>query len=167
MLIAWRRGLRHNSELDGVVLGAAAGMGFAALESMGYAFTAFLGSRGSLSATVGITMLRGLLAPVGHGTWTAIAAGILFRESGLADFRVNRHVLLAYLGVSVLHGLWDGLPDVVGYVTGSGMDVLVSQVIIGAVGLIWLWRVWHHGQGQVAVGGQPALSGEGGAPTGG
>src|SRR5258706_12178882 len=78
LLIVRRR--RHDSELDGMILGAAAGMGFAALESTGYAFTAFLLSGGSLSATVGMTLLRGLLAPLGHGTWTAILAGVLFRE---------------------------------------------------------------------------------------
>ena len=33
---------RHDSEMDGLILGAAAGMGFAALESNGYAFTAYL-----------------------------------------------------------------------------------------------------------------------------
>ncbi len=59
---------RHDLEMDGLILGAAAGMGFAALESTGYAFTAFLASGGSLSQTVGVTLLRGILSPVGHGT---------------------------------------------------------------------------------------------------
>ena len=54
MLIARRR--RPVSEVDGLIMGAAVGMGFAALESMGYTFTEFLTSQGSLSATV-ITML--------------------------------------------------------------------------------------------------------------
>ena len=87
LVIARRR--RHNAEMDGLVLGAAAGMGFAALESMGYAFTAFLASQGSLSATVGITLLRGVLSPVGHGVWTAILTSVLFRESGPQRFRIN------------------------------------------------------------------------------
>jgi RsiW-degrading membrane proteinase PrsW (M82 family) len=73
---------RHNAEMDGLILGAAAGMGFAALESIGYAFTAFLTSRGSLSVTVWVTLLRGVLSPVGHGVWTAILISALFRESG-------------------------------------------------------------------------------------
>ncbi|MDP4094805.1 MAG: PrsW family glutamic-type intramembrane protease, partial [Bacillota bacterium] len=66
LLIARRR--RHNSQLDGIILGSAAGMGFAAFESTGYAFTAFLQSGGSLSYTVFITLLRGVASPVGHGT---------------------------------------------------------------------------------------------------
>ena len=33
---------RHDAEIDGIILGGAAGMGFAALESSGYVFTAFV-----------------------------------------------------------------------------------------------------------------------------
>jgi len=94
VLVVARR-LRHDAELDGLILGAAAGMGFAALESAGYAFTA---------------LLRGVLAPVGHGTWTALLAGVLFRESGARRFRLDRAVVGAFLTVVLLHGLWDGLP---------------------------------------------------------
>jgi RsiW-degrading membrane proteinase PrsW (M82 family) len=141
LVIARRRG--HDSELDGMILGAAAGMGFAALESTGYAFTAFLVSGGSLSATVSTTLLRGILSPLGHGTWTAILVGVLFRESRDGHFRINRKVIGAYLTVVVLHGLWDGLPGVIGYLTGSGLDVLISQTIIGLIGLIILWRQWR------------------------
>ncbi len=108
LVIARRR--RHKAEMDGLILGAAAGMGFAALESNGYAFSAFLRSGGSLSLTVFVTLLRGLLSPIGHGTWTAILASVLFRESGAGHFRLNPKVMGAYLTVSILHGLWDGLP---------------------------------------------------------
>src|ERR671935_2424549 len=83
---------RHDSEIDGVLLGGAAGMGFAALESSGYVFTAFVDSGGSLSALVLVTLLRGLLSPVGHGTWTAILASVLFREGRPASFRLDRAV---------------------------------------------------------------------------
>ncbi len=144
------RALRHDVEIDGVILGAAAGMGFAALESMGYAFTVFLASGGSPSATVGTTLLRGLLAPVGHGTWTAILAGVLFRESVGDRFRINRHVILAYLGVALLHGLWDGLPPIIAFITDSGTDVLVGQVIVGAVGLLVLRHIWCQGLHRLA-----------------
>jgi RsiW-degrading membrane proteinase PrsW (M82 family) len=86
---------RHNSEMDGLILGAAAGMGFAALESNGYAFTAFLQSGGSLSVTVFVTLLRGILSPIGHGTWTAILASVLFRESEPGRYHVNLKVIVA------------------------------------------------------------------------
>jgi RsiW-degrading membrane proteinase PrsW (M82 family) len=134
---------RHDSEMDGLILGAAAGMGFAALESTGYAFTAFLLSGGSLSQTVVVTLLRGILSPVGHGTWTAILASVLFRESKEGHFRINFKVIGAYLLVSVLHGLWDGLPAVISSLLGSGLDVFVGQVLVGGAGLFILWLRWR------------------------
>ncbi len=141
LVIARRWG--HDSELDGMLLGAAAGMGFAALESMGYAFVALLQSGGSLSATVIVTLIRGVFSPLGHGTWTAILVGVLFRESRDGHFRINRAVIGAYLTVVVLHGLWDGLPSVVGVFTGSGLDVFLSQSLVGLAGLVILWREWR------------------------
>ncbi len=141
MVIARTR--RHDSEMDGLILGAAAGMGFAALESMGYAFTAFMASQGSLSATVGTTMLRGVLSPIGHGTWTAILASVLFRESRGNHFRINGKVIGAYLLVSLLHAAWDGLPPLVANVFSPGLDVLIVQALIGATGLFILWLRWR------------------------
>jgi RsiW-degrading membrane proteinase PrsW (M82 family) len=137
------RRLRHDSEMDGLILGAAAGMGFAALESMGYSFTAFLASGGSLSQTVGVTLLRGILSPVGHGTWTAILASVLFRESRAGHFRINFKVIGAYLLVSVLHGLWDLLPAVISSIVGSGPDVFIGQALVGGTGLFILWLRWR------------------------
>jgi RsiW-degrading membrane proteinase PrsW (M82 family) len=141
LVIARRR--RHDSQLAGILLGAAAGMGFAAFESSGYAFTAFLRSGGSASAAVGVTMLRGIFSPLGHGTWTAIFASVLFRESAPRRFRVNLAVVRAYLLVVLLHGLWDGLPGFLAMIVSSGVDILLAQLAIGAAGLWVLWRRWR------------------------
>jgi len=138
LVIARRR--RHNAEMDGLILGAAAGMGFAALESNGYAFSAFMASHGSLSATVAVTLLRGVLSPVGHGTWTAILISVLFRESGPKRFRINLKVLGAYLTVVGLHALWDGLPTVISTLLSPGIDVFIGQALVGGLGLFILWR---------------------------
>ncbi|MEJ2032480.1 MAG: PrsW family glutamic-type intramembrane protease [Deltaproteobacteria bacterium] len=134
---------RHDSEMDGLILGAAAGMGFAALESNGYAFVAFLTSGGSLSVTVFVTLLRGILAPVGHGTWTAILASVLFRESEAGRFRINHKVIGAYLTASALHGLWDGLPSAISRIFAPGLDVFLGQALVGGIGLVILWKRWH------------------------
>jgi protease PrsW len=133
---------QHDSEMDGLILGAASGMGFAALESSGYAFTALLESHGSISATVEVTLLRGLLSPLGHGTWTAILASVLFRESKKCDFRINWKVIGAYLFVSILHAMWDGLPLIISYILGQGLGVLIAWLAIGAIGLFALWLRW-------------------------
>jgi RsiW-degrading membrane proteinase PrsW (M82 family) len=118
-------------------------MGFAALESNGYAFSAFLLSRGSLSATVAVTLLRGVLSPLGHGTWTAILVSVLFRESGAKHFRINFRVVGAYLTVVVLHALWDGLPVFIPALLWPGVGVFIGQALVGAAGLLILWRRWR------------------------
>jgi len=134
---------RHDSEMDGLILGAAAGMGFAALESNGYAFTAFLDNHGSVSATVVVTLIRGLLSPMGHGTWTAILASVLFRESRNGRFRIDKQVIGAYLLVSILHAMWDGLPLIIAYTLGQGLSLLIAWGMIGIVGLVILWLRWR------------------------
>jgi len=141
LLIARR--FRHDLEMDGLILGAAAGMGFAALESTGYAFTSFLASGGSVSTTVVVTLVRGILSPVGHGTWTAIFASVLFRESKEGRFHINYKVVGAYVLVAVLHALWDGLPTIITDYLGPGPDVFIGQAIIGGIGLFILWRRWR------------------------
>lgn len=144
---------RHDREIDGLILGAAAGMGFAALESTGYAFTAFLDSlqkgEGALGPIVAITLLRGALAPVGHGTWTALLASVLFREGMATHFRLNRAVLGAFLLVVVLHGLWDGLPDAVEIGLPFGISLPAGQTLVAIVSLVLLRRRWHEAVGML------------------
>ncbi|HEY0495768.1 MAG TPA: PrsW family glutamic-type intramembrane protease [Kutzneria sp.] len=104
------RRLARKYALDGMILGAAVGFGFAAFESAGYAFTALFTEQGlSLVDLVETEILRGLLAPVGHGLWTAILGGVLFSASDHRHFAFSRRLLLSYLGVSLLHALWDAM----------------------------------------------------------
>ncbi len=134
---------RHDTGMAGLILGAAVGMGFASLESNGYAFAVFLESQGSLTTTVAVTLLRGFLSPIGHGTWTAIVGAVLFRESRSGSFRINRRVIGAYVTVSVLHFMWDAMPSIIAAVFRSGLDVLITQAAIGTISLVILWRRWH------------------------
>ncbi len=138
LIIARRR--RHDSEMDGLILGTASGMGFAALESMGYAFTAFMASQGSLSATVGITLFRGALSPVGHGTWTALLVSVMAREGSAKHFRVNGPVIGALVLVTVLHGLWNILPSFAAVLLNSALMGVAAQLVVGAAGVILLAR---------------------------
>ncbi len=134
---------KHDSELSGIILGAATGMGYAALESMGYGFVAFLQSHGSISFTQEIILFRGLLSPIGHGTWTAILAGVLFRESSTRRFVINSKVTIAYLGVATLHGLWDSLPGILDGLVLSGLDYLLSEAVVGLAGIFILRALWR------------------------
>ncbi|AKJ13058.1 membrane protein [Streptomyces incarnatus] len=115
------RGLRA-----GLVLGAAVGFGFAALESAGYAVDAAVSTQGiDLRTLLETEILRGLLAPCGHGLWTAIAGGVLLSRRRLNGcFRFSAPVAGTWLGVSLLHALWDSTHGValwvVARLTGTG-----------------------------------------------
>jgi RsiW-degrading membrane proteinase PrsW (M82 family) len=112
----------------GLVLGAAVGFGFAALESAGYAFNATASTEGiDLRALIETEILRGVPAPFGHGLWTAIAGGVLLscrRPNG--RFRLTAPVLGTYLGVALLHALWDSTHGIaiwlVAHLAGTGLD---------------------------------------------
>ena len=140
LALGWR--MREKTEMNGIMLGAAAGMGFASLESSGYAFTAFLLSRGNINAVVNIMLMRGVLSPLGHGTWTAILAGVLFRESKNGRFRMTFNVVKAYILVSFLHGLWDALPSLFAVLPVTSLDFFLAEALVGGTGLFILWRRW-------------------------
>jgi RsiW-degrading membrane proteinase PrsW (M82 family) len=104
---------------DGIVLGAAVGFGFAAFESAGYAFNALFTNSGlSLLNLVETEVLRGILAPVGHGLWTAILGGALFAAAARRGRpRLTGAVLGWYLLVALLHGLWDASQGIAVWLT--------------------------------------------------
>ena len=106
-LIAWR--LPRYTMRDGILLGGIVGLGFAALENAGYAFNAMFTVEGlSLLNLVQTEVLRGVLTPLGHGVWTAILGGALFRAAAPAGpLRVTGGLVGWYLLVALLHGLWD------------------------------------------------------------
>ena len=137
------RKVRHTSEMDGLLTGAAIGMGFAALESIGYAFTVFALSGGHVVPSLLETIVRGLLAPFGHGIWTATLAAVLFRESTLTGFRFNVRVLLTFLFVALLHGLWDGVPRTMFIRIPPGFSISIVSLVLSVVGLVVLFFLYR------------------------
>jgi RsiW-degrading membrane proteinase PrsW (M82 family) len=126
MPLASRRFIRF--QRDGVVYGAAAGMGFAAFET-------FLVGRAVLESGHGVLavlLLRALLSPLGHGTWTAIAASGLLRRKRAGRIRLDRIVLTAIGSSILLHALWDLQPV-------PGTLGLLWYVGVGSIGL-WILR---------------------------
>jgi RsiW-degrading membrane proteinase PrsW (M82 family) len=119
---------------DGIVLGAAVGFGFAAFESAGYAFNALFTAGGpSLLNLVETEVLRGILAPVGHGLWTAILGGTLFGVAARRGrLRLSGAVLGSYVLVAVLHGLWDASRGIAVWLTllltGTPVQWLLIQL---------------------------------------
>jgi RsiW-degrading membrane proteinase PrsW (M82 family) len=148
------RGMTRRTIRDGIVLGAAVGFGFAALESSGYAFNALLviqsgePIRLSLSDLVLTELLRGILAPLGHGLWTGILGGVLFAEKPHGGWLPTPRLLGVYLFVSLLHGLFDsssGIASILGSPSGlEGVLIGVGVIlVISVLALIVLVRVWH------------------------
>jgi RsiW-degrading membrane proteinase PrsW (M82 family) len=134
VFIAW--GLHTFRTRDGIVLGATVGFGFAALESSGYALVALFVVQGhrlylSLTSLVITELLRGILAPFGHGLWSAILGGVLFRNARNRRLRLTWGLLATYIVVSLLHGAFDTVGGIVGYLVIS---------FIGLVPLVYLWR---------------------------
>jgi len=131
--LAW--GLRTFTTRDGMVLGATVGFGFAALESSGYALASLFVVQGqqlflSLPSVLATELARGVLAPFGHGLWSAILGGVIFHAARNGRLRLTWGVLVAYIGVSILHGAFDMLGGIPGYVVIS---------IIGIAPLVYLW----------------------------
>ena len=173
LFVVWR--LPHTSPRDGVVMGAAVGFGFAALESSGYALTSLFSNPAhlSLAAVVQTELLRGVLAPFGHGLWTGILGGVLFAGARGGRVRLTRWVLLTYLGVSLLHALWDSMRGVALLVTALVTGAPVQEVstpdgtvlaftpsqanvfteaelggyaVVSMIGVLWLVVVWLRGR---------------------
>jgi RsiW-degrading membrane proteinase PrsW (M82 family) len=139
-VVQYARG-KYRSEADGLLFGVAAGMGFAALETMGYGLVALIKSQGSVGTLEQVLFLRGLLSPVGHAAWTGLVCAVIWRERE----RKGRGLLsLAFVGTFilaiVLHALWNivnslGAPTVTAWVI-----VIAGNVAIATVSLILLIR---------------------------
>ncbi|WP_406831200.1 PrsW family intramembrane metalloprotease [Pedococcus sp. KACC 23699] len=115
----------------GVVVGVASGMGFAALETMGYGFTALLRD-GSLSSVDGTLQLRALLSPTGHVAWTGVTVAALWR---IPTARHRRRAvalsLLAFTAAVALHTAW------------NSDDSITAHVLVGAASTLGLLATIH------------------------
>ena len=117
-------------QMDGVIFGAAAGMGFAAFETMLFGFERLE----QTGAVLGMLWIRALLAPLGHGTWTAIVSGTVWRQKSARGIRIDLPVILALLVAIGLHGIWDWQPL-------GGLWNVAWSLVVGAVGLVILRTV--------------------------
>jgi protease PrsW len=105
---------RSRTAADGLLVGVACGAGFAALETMGYAFTTLIRSQGNITDTVDILLLRGFLSPAGHMAWTGITAAALYAAAANPGRRQILQFVGAFLGAVVLHTLWDSQSSLIG-----------------------------------------------------
>ena len=95
--------------LNGMVVGAAVGVGFAGFETAGYIFIYL--HQGGLDEFYDVLMLRAVLAPFGHVVWTASVAGALLyaqnRDSFIMDHLFCWKFLRIFIFVMFLHMFWN------------------------------------------------------------
>ena len=121
---------RYRSEASGILFGVASAMGFAALETMGYAFVTLLQSKGSLGALDEVLLVRGLMSPAGHAAWTGLVCAVLWRERLKAGHAVlNWRVVAAFLTAVVLHALWDAFNSLQGAIALLSLGVALASLI--------------------------------------
>jgi RsiW-degrading membrane proteinase PrsW (M82 family) len=121
---------RYRREADGLLIGVASGMGFAAFESMGYGLTALFLSHGQIDQVEKLLFVRGMLAPAGHAAWTGLTCATLWWARERPGVAPKLAVVAAFVSVVFLHALWDAATSV--YV----------QLAVGAVSLALLaWRL--------------------------
>jgi RsiW-degrading membrane proteinase PrsW (M82 family)/ribosomal protein S18 acetylase RimI-like enzyme len=150
-VVAVARGLATKTARNGLFLGGAVGLGFAAFEDMRYAAASLadpvLGHNG-LGSVLSVTFLRDVFGPFEHPVLTALLAAVLFAATRNGRYRITLPVVGVYLGVSVAHGLIDSLPSLLalgrgtttetGGVAGEVPGLLLSMLVIIAIDVIWL-----------------------------
>ncbi|MCZ7429929.1 PrsW family glutamic-type intramembrane protease [Micromonospora sp. WMMA1949] len=144
ILLLWHRH-RHRSPAEGLVIGVASGAGFAALETMGYAFAAFVGSQGNLGEVEQTLLVRGLTAPAAHLAWTGLTAAALFAFAAAPGGRKLAAFLLTFAAAVTLHTCWDTFGTQPAY------------VFIGGVSLGWVLLRLHLDRERPPASGTPVV----------
>ncbi|MFC1894152.1 PrsW family intramembrane metalloprotease [Chloroflexota bacterium] len=139
--IAMYIGWKYRHEADGLLFGVAAGMGFAALETMGYGLVSLIQSRGDVGTLQQVLLIRGLLSPAGHAAWTGFVCAIIWHERekkgrGILSFATIGAFVLAV----VLHALWDIINSIGGQTTNQFIIILIGNIVIAAISLFLIIR---------------------------
>lgn len=123
--------------LNGLLVGAAVGAGFAAFETAGYILR--YGMSGGVQTMLEIIKLRGFLAPGGHVAWAAIEGAALMYVKGFEKLdkkHINdKRFLLICLIPVVLHGIWDMPIELPYYLVQIAMTIIAWIVIIYFINL--------------------------------
>jgi protease PrsW len=115
---------RHRRPADGLLIGVAAGAGFAALETMGYAFVALVQSQGNLHAVDGLLLLRGVLSPAAHMAWTGLTATALWAAADRRwSFPAVATFVLTFVVAVTLHASWDSFATIPAYLVIGGISL--------------------------------------------
>lgn len=170
-MVAVARAAKYKYKLNGLLVGAAVGVGFAAFESMGYALTFFtngtiggtietiaserssdlsiaksLGVLQGADAMLDVIVVRGILSPLGHIVWSAIAGcalwrvikGRAFKWQMLCDEKFIRLLLVPVF----LHMVWN---------SPFQLPLYGKYLIVGAVGWFVCLSLVQEGLHEIAA----------------
>jgi RsiW-degrading membrane proteinase PrsW (M82 family) len=152
MYVAWR--YRH--EADGLLFGIAAGMGFAALETMGYGLVTFFESAGDITTLEQVLLLRGFLSPAGHAAWTGFVTAVLWRErERRGRIVINWQVIGAFLLAIVLHILWNTVNSLSTQTAAQFAIVVAASLVIAGFSLTLVIRRYFEAKKSIAAPGRP------------
>lgn len=144
VLIAGRF-VRYRWVLNGLLFGAAIGMGFAAFESAGYAYR----SSAVFEEMVDNIVLRGLLSPFMHIVWTANAAAALWLVKGARKFQWSMLGDMRFLRVlfssMALHMIWNAEFSILAIPVFYDIKFL----LLGIIGWVICFRLVQVGLGQL------------------
>jgi protease PrsW len=106
-LLAWfRRSRVVDQVFDGLLIGVAAGLGFATLENTIYFFTLF--SQGNFDTLVFVFFLRFMISTLAHVSFGGLMGALLARGV-FSHVRAGRFYAQAFFVTWFLHGLYDWL----------------------------------------------------------
>lgn len=181
------RGVAHYLRLDGMILGAAVGFGFAAFETAGYSLNALVSTPDigyadnlNVPAMLESEVLRAVLAPFGHSLWTGLLGGALFAAAARNDsrLRINGEVAWTFVGVVLLHAIWDCARPFAAFITWRltegewslveasdsyirnptptqyhlyGTFQWVVLLTVTGIGLLWVRNRWRQGRAEEAL----------------
>ncbi|MGG1675556.1 PrsW family intramembrane metalloprotease [Neobacillus sp. NRS-1170] len=142
-VILFVRNIKYRYILNGLLIGAAVGAGFAAFETAGYALRALLsGSFPSLYSTI---LWRSFLAPGGHVAWAALTGAAFCMVQGDKHPELNMFIKAKFLRiffiVVLLHALWDApIPGI----------FPVGQIVLMTASWILVFRMIRMGLKEIA-----------------
>jgi protease PrsW len=103
----WRwRHPAYDRPMDGLLLGAASGFGFAVFETAGYGMEIW--SESKEVGLVTVMIIRGILSPFGHGLWTALVVSAFWQAGRSIPKAVKAPYFWKSLLMAIgLHALWN------------------------------------------------------------
>lgn len=131
--------------VNGLLIGAAVGAGFAAFESAGYAFRILLDA--GYDAMIDNIFLRGVLAPGGHVVWAAIAGYGIMLVKGDGPFSMqflsSSQFWKVFWMPIAMHAVWDMPIEI-------GQEIALVQFILVVLSWIIIFVLINNCLGEIS-----------------